>query len=235
MDIIAFRDKLVSILEENLVCLIQTGSRVRGEPRADSDYDFALIVSKIDRKILDDIREVLSDYSNVSVFILDKQDLTHFPKAMYLQFVYSKKIFGDCNFPKPSPQDIDTYINRMRRDEIDTFRHYLTLPHDTSKLVSRIALSLKYAYICLTYLIYKETNNLPKTRMETIDYLQKKDSQKLGITLLKILEKWSTQEVLVTKEPREYLHMVEEFWRTLEPKMFTKKPSDKIGSLKYVH
>jgi len=217
MDIIAFRDKLVSILGENLVCLIQTGSRVRGEPRADSDYDFTLIVSEIDAKVLDDIKDILSDYSNISVYILDKKDLTYFPKAMYLQFVYSEKIYGNYNFPKPSPQDIDAYINKMRRDELDTFRHYLTLPHETSKLVNRIALSLKYAYICLTYLIYKETSFLPKTRLETIYYLQKKDSMKLGVILLDILENWSIQEELITKKPREYLHMVEEFWRTLKP------------------
>ena len=217
VNIIAFRDKLVSALGKNLVCLIQTGSRVRGEPRADSDYDFTLIVSRIDTKVLDDIRDILSEYSNVSVYILDKQDLTYFPKAMYLQFVYSEKICGDCNFPKPSPHDIDTYKNKMRRDELDTFRHYLTISHNTSKLVSRIALSLKYAYICLTYLIYKETSVLPKTRLETIDYLQKKDSMKLGVILLNILENWSIQEELITKKPREYLHMVEEFWRTLKP------------------
>jgi len=217
MDVIAFRDKFVSILGDNLIHFIQTGSRVRGEPRVDSDYDFTLIVSEIDPKVLDDIRDILSDYSNISVFILDKKDLTYFPKAMNLQFVYSEKIYGDYIFPKPSPQDIDAYINKMRRDELDTLRHYLTLPHETSKLVSRIALSLKYAYICITYLIYRDMGILPKTRLETIDYLQKKDSMKLGVIILDILENWSIQEEIVTKKLREHLHMVEEFWRTLEP------------------
>lgn len=217
MNVNVFRDRLVSVLGKNLVCLIHTGSRVRGEPRADSDYDFTLIVSGIDRGVLDDIGDILSDYSNISVYILDKQDLMYFPKAMYLQFVYSEKIYGECDFPKPSAEDIDTYVNMMRRDEIDTLRHYLTLPHGTSKLVRRIALSLKYAYICLTYLIYKEASILAKTRLETIEYLQKKGYHKLGITLLNLLENWSIQEALVTKNPREYLHMLEEFWRTLEP------------------
>ena len=103
----------------------------------------------------------------------------------------------------------------MRVNEIDTLRHYLTLAHDTSRVVRRIALSLKYAYICLTYLIYKETGILPKKRLETIDYLHKKGAHRLGITLLEILENWSIQEASVTAKPREYLHMLEEFWRTL--------------------
>jgi len=220
MNMNVFRDKLVSVLGENLLCLVHTGSHVRGEPRADSDYDFTLIVSEIDKEVLDDLRDVLSDYSNISVYILEKQDLEYFPKAMYLQFVHSEKIYGKCDFPKPNAEDIDTYVNTMRRDEIDTLRHYLTLPHDTSKLVSRIALSLKYAYICLTYLIYKETGLLPKTRRETIDYLRKKDSHELGATLLKVLEEWSTQETYVTEKSREILLMLEEFWRTLEPRAF---------------
>ena len=216
MNLNVFRDKLVSILSENLICLVHTGSRVRGEARADSDYDFTLIVSEVDRGVLDKIRDILSDYSNISVYILDKQDLKYFPKAMYLQFVYSEKIYGEFDFPKPSVEDIEIYVNKMRRDEIDAVRHYLTLPHETSKLIGRIALSLKYAYICLTYLIYKEASILPKTRLETIDYLQKKHAQKLGITLLKVLEDWPTQEALVAEDPRKYLHMLEELWRTLE-------------------
>lgn len=228
MNMNIFRDKLISLLGEKLICLIHTGSRVRGEPRADSDYDFTLIVFEIDKGVLDDIRDVLSDYSNVSVYILDKKDLKYFPTAQYLQFVYSEKIYGECDFPKPSAKDIDTYVNMMRRDEIDTLRHYLTLPHDTSKLVGRIALSLKYAYICLTYLNYKETGILPRTRLETIDYLKKKDPHKLGITLLKVLENWSTQETAVIKKPREYLHMLEEFWRTLEPRAIVEKTSENV-------
>jgi len=217
MNIGAFRDKLVSVLGRNLICLIHTGSRVRGESRAESDYDFTLIVSEIDKEVLDRIRDVLSDYSSISVYILDKQDLTYFPKAMNLQFVHSERIYGEFDFPKPSGEDIDTYVNMMRRDEIDTLRHYIALPHATSKLVRRIALSLKYAYICLTYLVYKEAGVLPKTRLETINYLEKKDHHKIGINLLKILENWPVQEALVIKEPRTYLHMLEKFWRTMKP------------------
>ncbi|MFB0543861.1 MAG: hypothetical protein ACETVR_03670, partial [Candidatus Bathyarchaeia archaeon] len=67
MNINVFRDKLVSTLSENLIYLVHTGSRVRGEARSDSDYDFTLIVSEIDKGVLDKIRDVLSDYSNISV------------------------------------------------------------------------------------------------------------------------------------------------------------------------
>lgn len=72
MNIGVSRDSLVSILGRNRTCLIHTGSRVRGEPRADSDYGFALIVSEIDKEVLDHVRDVLSNYSNISVYIPDK-------------------------------------------------------------------------------------------------------------------------------------------------------------------
>ena len=215
MDMNVFRDKLRSRLGDNLLCLVHTGSRVRGEARADSDYDFTLVVSEISRGVLDDIRDVLSDYSNISVYILDKRDLAYFPKAMCLQFVYSEKLYNEFGFPKPGAEDIDSYVNKMRRDEIDTLRHYLTLPHETVRVVKRIGLSLKYAYICLTYLVYKETGILPRTRLETIDYLEREGYQDLGVTLLKILENWSTQETTALGNHREYLYMLEEFWRTL--------------------
>lgn len=103
----------------------------------------------------------------------------------------------------------------MRRDEIDTFRHYLIFPHDPNKLVGRIRLSLKHAYICLTYLVYKETGRLPKTRLETIEFFKKKNSQELGISLLKILENWAAHERRAYENPDDYLYLLEEFWRTL--------------------
>jgi len=223
MNINVFRDRLVSTLGENLACLIHMGSRVRGEARADSDFDFALVLSEIDKSVLDGIRDVISDLqleqSDISLYILDKQELDS-PElpAEHLQFVYSEIIYGGCIIPKPSAEDIDTFVNMTRSEEKFAFRHYLIFPHNTKKLVRRIALSLKYAYFCLTYLVYKETGILPKTRIETINYLQKKDSSKLllPITILKILEDWSVQETLATKKPRKYLHMLEEFWRTLE-------------------
>ena len=223
MNINAFRDRLVSTFGENLACLIHMGSRVRGEARVDSDFDFTLVLSEIDKSVLDGIRDVILDLqleeSDISLYILDKQELDS-PKvpATHLQFVYSETIYGKFDFPKPSVDDIDTYINMVKEYEVFAFRHYLIFPHNTKKLIRRIAISLKIAYFCLAYLIYKETGILPKTLVETINYLQKKDSPKLllPITILKILENWSIQEALVTEKPRKYLHMLEEFWRTLE-------------------
>jgi hypothetical protein len=91
------------------MCLVHTGSRVRGESRANSDYDFTLFVSKVDEAVLDSINDALTDYPNVSVYILDKQDLMNFPSVMYLQFVYSKIVYGTFSFPKPTNEDIVSY------------------------------------------------------------------------------------------------------------------------------
>lgn len=215
MDLEVFRDRLLSRLGDNLLCLVHTGSRVRGEARVDSDYDFTLIASEVDREVLEDIRDVLSDYTNISVYILDERDLACFPRAMCLQFVHSERLYGECDFQTPGAGDIDDYVIRMRRDEIDAMRHYIILPHEADRVVGRIALSLKHAYICLTYLAYKETGVLPRTRSETIDYLEGMGRRGLGAKLLRVLEDWPTQEAFVLGDPREYLHMLEEFWRTL--------------------
>ena len=211
------RDELVSTLGNNIICLVHTGSRARGEARPESDYDFTLIVKEIEGGILNDIRDALSAFTNISVYILDENDLTYFPKAMNLQFVHSKTLYGECDFPTPDAEDIDRYVNKVRRDEIDILRHYLTLPHDEVKLVGRGALSLKRAYICLTYLIYRETGVLPKTRIETINHIEKKAPYGLGTKLLRIYENLNNEEESVSNNPHELLHMLEKFWRTLTP------------------
>jgi hypothetical protein len=219
MDVDVFRDRFCSLLGENLKCLVHMGSRVRGEARVDSDYDFALIVHQVNREVLDGIRDILLDYQNVSVYILEQQELRHLPKALYatnLQFVHSEVIHGECNFPRPSAEDIDTYVGITRSDEVFALRHYLTLPHDPKRLVELINIRLKIVYFCLTYLIFKETGFLPRTRLETIAYLKKKDSHRIGVALLEILENWPTLKTSAAERTREYLHMVEEFWRTLE-------------------
>jgi hypothetical protein len=195
------------------------GSRVRGEARVDSDYDFALIVHHVNKEVLDGIRDVLLDNQNVSVYILEEQELRRLPKALYatnLQFVYSKVVYGECSFPKPSAEDIDMYVDVTRSDEIFAVRHYLILPHDSKRLVEIINIRLKIVYFCLTYLIYKETGVLLRTRLETIAYLRKKGSYRLGVALLETLENWPTLKTSAAERTREYLHMLEEFWRTLE-------------------
>jgi predicted nucleotidyltransferase len=183
MDISHFRDEMLSLLGANLICLLHTGSHARGEPRPDSDYDFALIVSKVDKKVLNDLRKSQEKFERVSIFVLEEADLKTRPKAMYLQFIYSKSVFGRFEFSRPTADAcmhacIESYIAMMRRDEVDTFRHYIIFPHDPDKLTARIRFSLKYAYICLTYIVFKETGQLPKTRIETLEYFEKRVQKK---------------------------------------------------------
>jgi hypothetical protein len=216
MNIKSLRNRLVSTLGDNGMCLVHTGSRVRGESRANSDYDFTLFVSKVDEAVLDSINDALTDYPNVSVYILDKQDLMNFPSAMYLQFVYSKIVYGTFSFPKPTNEDIVSYVNMMKREEIDVFRHYLTRPHRTDKLTSRIALSLKHAYIVLTYIAYKDMHELPKTIAETIGFYKNRNAKE-AVIVLQTLANLSSQADKIAENPRKHLHLLEQFWRTLEP------------------
>jgi len=67
---------IIKALDDNLVCILLTGSRVRGEEREDSDYDLAIIVNKIDGKVLTGLRNAFSSITNYSVYLLKKYMVT---------------------------------------------------------------------------------------------------------------------------------------------------------------
>jgi predicted nucleotidyltransferase len=217
MDIDGFRDEIVSQLGSNLICLLHHGSHIRGEARTDSDIDFTIVVSRVNKKILNYLRDIQYKYDRISIFLLEEEDLKTRPKATHLQFIYSKLLFGNFKFQKPSSEEIEAYVSMMKRDETDASRHYIIFPHNPDKLTSRIRLSLKYVYICLSYIVFKESGRLPKTRLETIQYFESKGTNINGIKLLDILNNWSTQEKIVYSNPDKYLYLLEKFWRELNP------------------
>ena len=58
------KEDLIKALGANLVCMLRTGSRVRGEATEESDYDVSIIVGTIDSSVIEKIRRVFSDYPN---------------------------------------------------------------------------------------------------------------------------------------------------------------------------
>jgi predicted nucleotidyltransferase len=69
------KGQIIGALDDNLVCILLTGSRIRGEEREDSDYDLAIIIKKIDGKALIQLRDIFSNVMNYSVYLLDDGDL----------------------------------------------------------------------------------------------------------------------------------------------------------------
>ena len=208
------KNQIVEALQGNLVCIFLTGSRVRGEERKGSDYDLAIIVSRINEEVLCKLRRIFLNLTGFSVYLLDRNDLKTLPTAMFLQFVYSKKLYGDLDYPLPSKEDVANYVNILRRDWLDRIRHYLILPHSHEKLASVLLPALKSVYLCLSYLIFKETSKLPLTRKYVMDFLKKQENCP-SIRLMKILEEWDSCKETYLKNPLPLLLQIEKFYRTL--------------------
>jgi len=209
------KNRIVESLGGDLVCLFLTGSRAKGEERKESDYDLALVVSEVDEEMLHTLRDVFLDHKGFSVYLLDEDDLRTLPKAMFLQFVHSEKLYGDFDFPLPSAEDVTDYMDIVRREWLDRIRHYLILPHPREKLASVALPALKVVYLCLSYLTFAETGALPKTRRDTMAYLEKMGGNPLHIALMKTLEDWDSRRDKIMEDPLPILLQIEAFFRTL--------------------
>jgi len=210
------KNRIIKALGGNLVCILQTGSRIRGEERKDSDYDLAIIVSKIDEGVLIELGGIFLNLSNYSVYLLDDEDIKTLPKAQFLQFVYSEKLYGNFEYPLPTKVDIVNYVNVIKRDCLDRIRHYLVLPHLHEKLEQALLPALKCVYLTLSYLMYGETDNLPMTRKDTMAVLRKRKYNPLGINLIEILEDWDSSKAKHQADPTQLLLEIEAFFRTIE-------------------
>ena len=122
------REDLIKALGGNLVCLLRTGSRVRGEATRESDYDVSVIVRTIDSSLIEKIRMVFLDYPDFSAYVLSEHELETLPRAQLLQFLYVDKLYGDIEYELPTKEEVKQYISLVRREWLDRLRHYLDLP-----------------------------------------------------------------------------------------------------------
>jgi len=56
-----FRNDILKVLQDNLVCLLHHGSRAKGEARPDSDYDSIIIVKQVNKEIIKRLQNVFSN------------------------------------------------------------------------------------------------------------------------------------------------------------------------------
>jgi predicted nucleotidyltransferase len=208
--------RIIKALDGNLICLLLTGSRIRGEAREDSDYDLAMIIAKVDEEVLTKLQGIFSDLTNYSVYLMDKEDIRTLPRAQFLQFVYSQRLYGEFDYSLPTKGDIANYVEAVRRDWLDRIRHYLVIPHSQERRAKALLPTLKMVYLTLSYLIYEETGNLPRTRRDTIAFLRQKADNPLAITLMEMLENWDTSKEKHLANPVQLLLQLEAFFRTIE-------------------
>jgi len=207
------KEELLKALGDNLICLLQTGSRVRGEAAEESDYDVFLVLKSIDSSVIVTMQEVLSDYPNLSVYTVSEREFKALPQAQLLQLLYSKKLYGDIEYELPTTEEVENYVGLMRREWLDRVRHYLIIPHPQETLTKNVHLAMKYANLYLSYTVFLETGKLPKTRKQITAYFNQRRKHNLGVQLLEILDDWDSCKNDVAREPKSYLFLLEKFFR----------------------
>ena len=211
------KEVIIHTLAENLVCLLHHGSRARGEARPDSDYDLILIVKKISRDIFKTLRDDLYDFPHFTFYLLSLHDLETMHKGQHLQFLHVIPLYGDFEIDLPTKEEVKRYIAHMRTADLHIFRHTLIHPHSPQGRAKLVYYGLKDLYIYLSYLVFCESDQLPLTRKDTIDYFTKKNKYELGVRLLRILDNFDKKKDDVAKDPDHYLLLPEEFFRKSVP------------------
>lgn len=211
------REDMIKALGDNLVCLLRTGSRVRGEDTKESDYDVSLIVRTIDSSVIEKIRRAFSEYPNFSAYILSEHEFKTLPRGQLLQFLYVDRLYGDIEYELPTKEEVKQYISLLRKEWRDRLRHYLIFPHPQEKLRRNVRFAIKYAYLYLSYLVFLETGKLSRTRRQTIAYFKQQKRQDLGIRLLEILDDWDSYKDDIAENLESYLLLLEEFFRESHP------------------
>jgi predicted nucleotidyltransferase len=211
------REDLLKELGEYLICLLQTGSRVRGEAAEESDYDVFLVLKFIDSSLIERMQRVFSNYPNLSAYTVSEHEFKTLPRAQLLQLLYSEKLHGDIEYELPTTEEVRNYLGLMHREWLDRIRHYLIIPHPRETLAKSVHLAMKYANLYLSYTVFLETGKLPKTRKQITAYFNQRKKHNLGVQLLKILDGWDSRRSDVAQEPKYYLFLLEKFFRESRP------------------
>ncbi len=212
-----FKQDVRKALQDNLVCLLHHGSRAKGEARPDSDYDSVIITKQVSKEVIKSLRNIFAKYPRFSFYLLGLHELKTLPRGHYLEFLHSKPLYGSLKVERPTKEETIRYVNHKRRDTLSIIRHTLILPHPNDRKAKLVYYSLKDAYICLSYLTFSESGELPSTRKQTIAYFERLKRERLGIRLLQILDRWDSYKENVTKNPDSYLFLLEEFFRKFQP------------------
>jgi len=212
-----FKKEAIATLGENLVCLLHHGSRAKGEAHLESDYDVVIAVKTINETTFNSILNIVKPYPRLSIYLLSAQELETLPRAHLLQLVHAKPLYGKINVKKPTQDEVKQFMSHIRHDELDMVRHYLLHPHPMEKKVKYVYYGLKSAYLYLSYLVFSESGQLPKTRKQTIAHFKKAKTCKEGVRLLQILDKWSVHKAKVAENPHPYMLLLEKFFRNAVP------------------
>jgi len=77
-----FLNQIVSLFPDQIIKVILFGSRAKGIPKSDSDYDFLIVLKEKDRRIIDEIYGVVTDFLiqygvDISLKIYNERNFQH--------------------------------------------------------------------------------------------------------------------------------------------------------------
>lgn len=212
-----FKKEVLIALGDDIVCLMHHGSRAKSEAHAESDYDVIIVVKQTSLRVLNRLRKVIQRHAHLSTYLLTLRDLQTLPKAQLLQFTYARPLYGAIGVDKPLPEDTEQYIRHFRHNELDLARHYLLHPHTAERKAKHVYYGLKSTYIYLSFLAFRKSGKLPRTRKETIVYFKHMKPYREGVRLLQILDEWAMHKAAVNRNPDRYLFALEKFLRDARP------------------
>jgi len=215
--LLKFKEEAIATLGENLICLMHHGSRAKGEAHPESDYDIVIAVKTINEATFDSIRNIVKPYPRLSTYLMSAQELRMLPRVHLLQLVHGRPLYGKINVEKPTQDEVKQFMGHIRHDELDRVRHYLLHPHSMEKKTKYVYYGLKSAYLYLSYLVFSESGELPKTRKKIIAHFRKLKTCKEGVRLLRILDRWNVHEARVAENPHRYMFLLEKFFRNAVP------------------
>lgn len=77
-----FINKIVTLFPDQITRVILFGSRAKGIPKPGSDYDFLIVLKEKDRKIIDEIYNVVTDFLtqdgvDISLKVYNEKNFRH--------------------------------------------------------------------------------------------------------------------------------------------------------------
>ncbi len=216
-----FASVLLAVLGVRLRSLYQIGSSARGEHNKDSDYDFIVVVDRLDDELIDTLRDLLRKFPLgrggecvIQPFVWSMRQLATLPRHHF--YLGAKWVLGEDFLREPSGEDLKLAFAEITRNIMNTLTHYLILDHDSAHVASRIYSKLKQLYYALAIAYRLELGVFPTNRLQLIAHLEQRGDSE-GAKLVSMLAEWAnhSRQERLTHSPRPMLGRILQYTENL--------------------
>jgi predicted nucleotidyltransferase len=192
-----FKERLQQDCAEYLQAVYLSGSTARGDVHKVSDVDTVVVFKRINNQLLTNLKNLLVDFPNFSIYSLSIHDVSIYPEFRYYTLNYgTKKLFGDIEF---LPNHNSEYLRKAIINNIYTIkqisRHYRIQPYYGNRSVHLLILMFKlidHGVLRLQQSI--EKGEFPEKKEHVLEYFKNDE----------ILHR-AMAEVLIISEKRDVL------------------------------